>query len=237
MKAFFKYFGSKHQLSKKYPKPIGTICEPFAGSACYSVFYEADKSILIDKDERVVKIWKYLINTTEEEILNLPLIKPGESIDDITWPNEAAKLLASCWVNTSPFRKKFPSVEICSRYGWDKRLWGDNIKQRISEQLKKIRNWEAILGDYELAPKVDTIFIDPPYQKEGIAYKFGSKSLDYENLASWIKNREEKIIIVCEQSGADWLEWNIELNNNRRVPRNNKSSTDNHEVAFIKLNI
>lgn len=237
MKPFFKYFGSKYLLAKDYPKPIGVVCESFAGSACYSLFYDVEKAILIDKDERVIKIWEYLINVDKDEILNLPNIKPGTSIDDYIWPTEGAKLLASCWVNTSPFRKTYPSIDKCLKYKWDKKLWGDTVKIRIANQLEKIRNWKAICTDYQQVPEnVDTLFIDPPYQKEGIAYKYGTKLIDYDQLGEWVKNRNEKLIIVCEQDGANWLTWNYKFDNCRRVARNNRECFGSTEVAYVRTN-
>lgn len=235
MKPFFKYFGSKYTLSKRYPKPIGVVCEPFAGSACYSLFYDVKKAILIDKDERVSKIWEYLINVDKDEILNLPLIKPASNIDEYKWPCEQAKLLVSCWVNTSPFRKTFPASNKCAKHRWDKKLWSDTIKIRIASQLDKIRDWEVMCGDYkQLKKNIDTLFVDPPYQKHGVSYRFGTKQIDYGELANWINSRQENLIIVCEQQGADWLPWNHKYEKCRRVSRNEADCMGNCEVAYIK---
>jgi site-specific DNA-adenine methylase len=38
MRPFFRYFGTKWRLAQKQPKARGTVREPFAGSAGYSVY-------------------------------------------------------------------------------------------------------------------------------------------------------------------------------------------------------
>ena len=58
-----------------------TIIEPFAGSAAYSLHNDNWKKdvILIEKDERVYKIWKWLIKkATPKEILEMPTLKIGD---------------------------------------------------------------------------------------------------------------------------------------------------------------
>jgi site-specific DNA-adenine methylase len=61
----FYYYGRKKQLAKYYPSTsFDTIIEPFAGAAAYSLFNDNWKKrvILIEKDEKVAAIWKWLIN-------------------------------------------------------------------------------------------------------------------------------------------------------------------------------
>ncbi|MDB5490460.1 MAG: hypothetical protein JWO78_309 [Micavibrio sp.] len=73
MKPFFSYFGSKYKLANKYGAPrYETVIEPFAGSAAYSVYWEPKNVILIDKSPVIVSIWNYLINATENQIMDLP---------------------------------------------------------------------------------------------------------------------------------------------------------------------
>lgn len=50
-----------------------------------------------------------------------------------------------------------------------------------------------------------TWFIDPPYRgRPGSHYRYGSKLIDYTNLAAWCQMLPGQVI-VCEQHGADWL--------------------------------
>jgi hypothetical protein len=52
---------------------------------------------------------------------------------------------------------------------------------------------------------VATWFVDPPYQVAGTtAYKFGSKTLNFQELGVWCQSRNGQTI-VCENYGADWL--------------------------------
>ena len=60
----FYYYGRKKQIAKHYPEPsYDTIVEPFAGSAAYSLYgnHWKRRVILVEKDDRVSQIWKWLI--------------------------------------------------------------------------------------------------------------------------------------------------------------------------------
>ena len=81
LRPMFSYYGSKWRLSPKYPFADNEyLIEPFAGSACYSLLYWWKKVELYDLDENIYMIWDYLIHATEKEILQLPLLEPGETI-------------------------------------------------------------------------------------------------------------------------------------------------------------
>jgi len=65
------------------PKPkYDTIIEPFAGSAAYSMNYYSKNVILIEKDEKIASLWGYLISVEPSEILGLPILNKGESLND-----------------------------------------------------------------------------------------------------------------------------------------------------------
>ena len=82
----FYYYGRKQKIFDKYPKPnFDTIVEPFAGSAAYSMNYYKKNVILIEKDKRIADLWKYLIEVEPEEILSLPIIEKGESLNDVKY--------------------------------------------------------------------------------------------------------------------------------------------------------
>lgn len=66
----FYYYGRKKQIAKYYPLPnYNIIVEPFAGSAAYSLYsnYWNRDVILIEKDEKVVNIWEWLINEATQK--------------------------------------------------------------------------------------------------------------------------------------------------------------------------
>ena len=58
----FYYYGRKEKVFKYYSPPkYDTIIEPFAGSAVYSLKNYEKNIIILDKDERIINIWKYYI--------------------------------------------------------------------------------------------------------------------------------------------------------------------------------
>jgi len=234
MMPFFKYFGSKYTLSAKYPAPVGTVCEPFAGSAAYSVRHNVRDAVLIDKDERVCELWEYLIGVSSAEILSLPDIPAGGRVSEQKWPCNGARLLVSCWVNTSPFRDMLSEYRHAFRHPDKVALWWGSLgKQRIASQLDGIRRWRVIQGDYTQAPDTETTFVDPPYQVQGAGYKHGPKSIDFAALGQWCMARQG-LVIACEQAGADWLPWNVDLPGSRRAPGCKTGEImGNHEVAWV----
>ena len=81
----WSYYGGKSKLIDHYPPPKeGLIIEPFAGSARYALKYWDRDVLLVDKFDKIVKIWQYLINATREDILSLPNIDNGlkDSVDN-----------------------------------------------------------------------------------------------------------------------------------------------------------
>lgn len=205
LKPFFTFYGGKWRVSKYYPSPIyKTIIEPFAGSAGYSLSHYSKKIILCDKDEKIAATWNYLLKVTPEEILDLPDIEPYQMVDDLKVCPEA-KLLIGWWCNKGCVQPmKSPSAWM--REGKRKTsFWGQAIKQRIASQVDLIRHWKFIYGGYDCLPNITaTWFIDPPYQKSGKYYRYGSRQIDYRGLANFCQNRIGQII-VCEQEGANWL--------------------------------
>jgi hypothetical protein len=80
------------------------------------------------------------------------------------------------------------------------------VRETIASQVASIRHWRIFNKSYEECPYIGeaTWFIDPPYEKAGQHYRFGSKQIDYEALASWSRERRGQVI-VCENKGATWL--------------------------------
>jgi site-specific DNA-adenine methylase len=192
----FYYYGRKKQIAKYYPYPnYDTIVEPFAGSAAYSLYKDNWKKevILIEKDEKVVSIWDWLIHhASVSDIKQLPNLKIGEKSSEFFHIIHAATKMA--------FHFKTIKVTPVLARNWD-------ITKRVLEKdLYKIKNWTIICGDYSLAPdKIATWFIDPPYKgKSGLGYRYSSKHLDYHELTEWILNRKGEII-CCEGDQADYL--------------------------------
>jgi|688.fasta_scaffold122357_3 site-specific DNA-adenine methylase len=197
----FYYYGRKEKIFKYYPKPKhDTIIEPFAGSAVYSLKNFKKNIIILDKDERIINIWNYLKEVTSDEILSLPLLTVGQSLNDEEFENLTIvqKDLISFFTNPSSAQPKRSVGKF--------NIWHKKNRKRLSEDVNKIRHWKILLGDYRDIPNQEaTWFIDPPYQGNGGKYyKHGNKNINYDELSLWVQNRNGQVI-VCENSEANWL--------------------------------
>jgi hypothetical protein len=150
-------------------------------------------------------VWKYLIEVKKEEILEIPDLKPDQTVDDLAIC-EPAKWLVGFWLNrgvASPRRRPSQWMKDKIRPG---SFWGKRVKETIADQLEAIRHWQVYESSYENCPYSGkaTWFIDPPYQQAGKHYTFGSDSINYTELAHWCQSRHGQVI-VCENEGAGWL--------------------------------
>lgn len=205
---FFSYYGGKHRMARTLYEPpeFDTIIEPFAGGAGYSCQYPDRNVVLYDKNEKLVGAWQYLIATSSEEILRLPLLAEGESVDGLHVCQEA-KWLIGWWLNcavSSPCKtlSKWGIGHVTSS---PLTTWTWQLRQRIARDVAAIRHWRAHLASYETAPDVEsTWFVDPPYEWAGKHYPHGSKAIDFDSLGAWCQERSGQVI-VCENAGATWL--------------------------------
>jgi site-specific DNA-adenine methylase len=207
LRPFFGYYGGKwRDALKHYPAPKhDTIVEPFAGSAGYSLRYANRKVILCEIDPLLTEVWQYLRRVTPAEIRAIPDLPIDGTVDDLRIVPEA-KWLVGLWLNrgisqprVSPSRWMRDGIRPGS-------FWGERVRETIASQVESIRHWQVYNCSYDACP-VDgeaTWFIDPPYEKAGQYYRFGSKQIDYEALAKWSRARRGQVI-VCENEGATWL--------------------------------
>lgn len=207
LRPFFGFYGGKWRDSPRhYPSPSHeTIVEPFAGSAGYSLRCHDRKVVLFEKDPVLAAIWKYLIKVSSKEILRIPDLRSGETVDDLKICQEA-RWLVGFWLNrgvSAP--RKSPSKWMRARIRPGS-FWGERVRTLVAAQVPAIRHWTVHNRSYQDGPSpgVATWFIDPPYQRAGKHYKFGSESIDYLELAQWCMERRGQVI-VCENKGADWL--------------------------------
>lgn len=212
LRPFFPFYGSKWRAVPRYPMPVyDTIIEPFAGSAGYSLRWHRRQVILVERDEYVAATWRYLLAVSPEEILRLPDLEIGQSVDDLDVPQEA-RWLIGWWCNpgaAAPCKTHSAWTERSQGEGWTTGggapFWGEKVRRRIARQLPAIRHWCILEGDYRKAPDIEaTWFIDPPYVDKGRHYRHGSERLDFDALGEWCRSRPGQVI-VCEQQGADWL--------------------------------
>jgi hypothetical protein len=225
----FLFYGAKHQLSTKYPKPqFETIIEPFAGSAGYSHLYYNRNIILIEKDPIVAAVWRFLISATIDDILQLPLLEPNQLVDDLDISQEA-KWFIGFKVN-SGIAVPGKSLSNYAKMGHRPlQYWGKDCREDLAQRIEKINHWKIIEGDYSNAPDIEaTWFIDPPYQKMGKHYKCSSNDIDFEHLGNWSEIRKGQVM-VCENEGADWLPFKFLSNH-----YNNSTSKESKEVLWYK---
>jgi site-specific DNA-adenine methylase len=227
LRPFFSYFGSKYRLGKFYPEPkYDTIIEPFAGAAGYSLRYPHKKVMLYDNYEPVVALWEYLFKVEEEEILAMPLDNKGfafckeHPIDDCDIAPEAKTLLGFWLTESQTYASRYPLSK--SRGG----AWSERKRTLIASQLEHIRHWRVEHKSYE---EIDsnqecTWFVDPPYCQAGKRYV--RSAIDYQHLGEWCKNRQGQTI-VCEQNGADWLDFSV------LKKTTNASNKEYKEVVWI----
>lgn len=198
---FFPYFGGKFMRALKYPKPqYNHIIEPFAGAAGYASRYFYKQVTLIDASPYVCGVWRFLIGSSVADIMALPLMQPGEDVQDLPICQEA-KWLLGFWINQgSSVPKRTMGGRASNRkFG----TWGELPRLRLAQQVKLIKHWEIIEGDYSLAPdKEATWFIDPPYEIQGKQYP--ANVSDFDLLAAWSCARNGQVM-VCESEGAKWL--------------------------------
>lgn len=186
-----------------YAPPLhGKIIEPFAGSARYSLKYFEKDILLVDKYDVMIKIWKWLQQCSEKDILKLPRVKHTETLNDFTFDCEEAKLLLGFIIkinDASPCLT--PSPRLANR---PNRV---NFQlQSIAKNLFKIKHWNIVLGDYaDIENQEATWFIDPPYQFGGEYYV--ENKIDFPALSSWCQSRKGQVI-VCENSKANWMPFN-----------------------------
>lgn len=200
----FYYYGRKKQIARHYPKPqCDVIVEPFAGAAAYSLHSDhwRRQVVLVEKDPRVARVWRWLINeATPEEILAMPDLKVGEKTSEFLHIVHAATKMA--------FHYKTLKVTAVVERNWE-------ISKRImAKNVHKVKHWQLIEGDYTQAPDVEaTWFIDPPYKgAPGEGYAFGSGMMDYDALARWSMERQGQLI-NCEGPFGDYLPFDSLLDN------------------------
>ena len=206
LRPFFTYFGGKWRAAPHYPEPQhGTIIEPFAGSAGYSLRYPDRNIILNDLDPKVAGTWDYIIRAPEAEVRSLPLYDgTWEAVDDLPIPQEA-RWLIGWWLNAATVSPcKTPSAWMRSGQNPGS-FWGEAVRERVAAQQEHVRHWRVTSAGYgSLSNATATWFIDPPYETAGKKYCQPSGNIDFAHLGGWASSRRGQVI-VCENEGAGWL--------------------------------
>jgi len=196
----WSYYGGKSKVVDYYPPPKHSkIIEPFAGSARYALKWFDRDVLLVDKFDMIVKIWNYLKQASEKDILDLPNMDNREvdRVNDYDICDEAKWLIGFSIGRGSPHPRNKPG-----KYN----SWIDD-KKRIASNLFKIRHWEIKQGDFiDIENQEATWYVDPPYQFGGEYYKCSNNQIDFSLLANWCRERKGQTI-VCENTKADWLDF------------------------------
>lgn len=198
----WSYYGSKTNLVDFYPAPKhDKIIEPFAGTARYSLKHFDKDVLLVDKYDVIVKIWQWLQKCSPADILGLPRFKAGDNINDHKYDCDEQRYLVGFLVG---FGFTYPRKTATPRLHNRPNAMNYTIRQ-IASSLWKIKHWQVRHGSYEsIKNQKATWFIDPPYQKGGHCYKCSNKSIDFEKLGAWARDRKGQVI-VCENTSANWL--------------------------------
>ena len=204
----FKWFGSKWNASKHYPKPVyDTIYEPYAGSAGYALRY-ADRKVWIREDNHnLLCLWGWLIGcATEAMIREIPINIPEGTDIRALGLSRNQSLLLKHWQRTNNLGECWT----ISPWGNKPGQWTANTRARVAEEVYAVKHWR-LLGnrmsvDFE---ERMTYFVDPPYQYN---YKYGTKNFDWRALAgelNRIPNPRQLIVCeaVCPKTGKipNWL--------------------------------
>ncbi len=115
--------------------------------------------------------------------------------------SKEAKILIGFWLTESQTSS--------SRYPLSKSRggnWTNRKREMLANQVDYIRHWKIENKSYDEIEfnRECTWFVDPPYIQAGKRYR--NNLINYQQLATWCKERQGQTI-VCEQSGADWLEF------------------------------
>lgn len=210
------------------------IIEPFAGAAAYSVRWGLTHDVwLNDLNPKTFAIWCFLTSAGAVDAVRTYVpesVEIGQRISDIL-PNDAPEglrylLQAQCNQGTGGQPGNYNQVTSMSASSWH------SIIPRLTYLCPRIRHWTITNVDYrELANIKGTWFIDPPYNNTaGNRYAFGSRGIDFAELAQWCYTREGNTI-VCENEGADWMPFEVLCK--RRGVKSRYQVTETPEVVYL----
>lgn len=249
MRPFFRYYGSKWTGARLYGPPRrDLVIEPFAGSACYSVWWEARNVRLYDLSADVVAAWDWLIHCSEEDVRRVPVKfrsqEEWRSLPDgprqvVFWN---VRLNARCGKSLPEWYLHYGRTG--EKAGWlvrDKKegnakdhessLWGPERRERLIRQKPLIAKWSIEQGSYADIPNEDAHWhIDPPYSGAP-GREYPHSDIDYDHLSAWCRSRRGAVD-VCENEGADWLPFHLLYSRPSRVKQTDNIAGQSREVVW-----
>ena len=228
---YFRYYGSKYKGARHYGPPRRElVIEPFAGSACYSTYWDHPNVALYDLGDEVCAAWDWLISCSEDDIRRIPEVfhtndefqaLPLGPRQIVYWfiifgECERARHLpprylelVNTGVATGAWGKWVAEARAKGKTGTDMELvstnsWGPNLKDRLIRQKPLLKGWSITQGSYADIPMREAHWhVDPPYQGAP-GRKYIHSDIDFSHLGDWCKALPGAVD-VCENEGADWL--------------------------------
>jgi len=202
---FFSYYGAKWTSAKHYGAPRrALVIEPFAGSACYSLYWGAENVRLYDLSPDICDLWDFLIHASDADIAAIP--DTFEHQDEFLSLPRGPRLLCGFWVSKgraetsgvlSPWYFQYRGATDC-------RVWGPAVKRRIIAQKPFLAGWSIDCLSYDDVPVEDAHWhIDPPYSGAA-GRRYPHSAVDFDALGAWCRTLPGAVD-VCENVGADWL--------------------------------
>ncbi|MGZ4953536.1 MAG: Dam family site-specific DNA-(adenine-N6)-methyltransferase [Methylobacter sp.] len=182
------YQGSKRKLAKDIchyiPKNVGTLYEPFAGSAAITLYCAqhnlAERFVIGDALPSLVELWQMIVNKPEQTADQYELLWDGQQQAGPEYfnkirdrfngdhdPVELLYLVARCVKNAVRFNAHGKMTQSV-----DKRRLGmrpEKMRQAVFRASQLLRGrTEFFAGDFlgclESAKEGDFVYLDPPYQ-------------------------------------------------------------------------
>jgi hypothetical protein len=221
------------------PPEYPNICEPFAGSAGYSLRHHEHQVLLCENDPHLYTLWSWLIEeATEALVREIPTNVPvGTDIRTLGLSLGQATLLKT-WQRTN-------NVGDCwtiSPWGNKPGQWTENTRARVASEVGAVKHWEVwndglealrYIGEQSFGHNAETVtlFVDPPYRWN---YQYRQTPWTDENYADLkhliLAVPGQKIVCeaVCPKTGRvpDWLPfkpWAERVTSRRKVGQNHHS--------------
>ena len=226
MRPLWSYAGGKWRGAKHYGPPrADELIEPFAGSACYALYWEHPRVSLYDVSPDVCDVWEWVLGCSEDDVRRIPdgfersedwAELPDGPRQLVFWNVKYADarvfarlpdwylLFCRTGERTGPLRKADAYADGRPRDNRSQRYWGKRMKARLIAAKPLMKDWTIQLMHYGCIPQRRAHwFVDPPYQGEcGKRYPY--HHIDYAHLGAWCRGLPGPVD-VCERHGADWL--------------------------------